>query len=276
MTQDQLERLRDGLLDLADPSTGPSDPAALVNDRVRQLRRRRTAGSLAGVAVVTAGVILASQTLAGTPQSEPPVAGFPTPTRTIVMEPKTGKILTENPPRQEQANLPSFPLPQPWLNQMYTKLPDANAFRPHGYYVQTETKLVGRPWGMVSYQAGTTTSESGCLEVIPQGVFDAAACFDRPEPHARVDWRAQTATSGTKPELTELNNSLVYGVTHYGARSVRITLANGTTYQAPATGTPASRSQRFFALVVPAKAPAVKKVEAFDAQGRLAPELLGD
>ena len=273
MNQDQLERLRDDLLDLADPSTGPSDPAALVNDRVRQLRRRRTAGSLAGVAVVTAGVILASQTLTGTPQSDTPVAGLATPIRTTVMDPKTGKILSENPPK---ANLPGFPLPQPWLNQMYTKLPDANAFRPHGYYVQTETKLSGRPWGMVSYQAGMTTSEAGCLEVIPQGVFDAAACFARPEPHARVDWRAQTATRGTKPELTELNYSLVYGATHYGARSVKITLANGTTYQAPATGTPASRSQRFFALVVPAKAPAVKKVEAFDAQGRLAPELLGD
>lgn len=272
MNQDQLEHLRDGLLGLSEPAIGPSDPAAGVNQRVRRLRRRRTAGSLAGVAVLTAGVIVASQTLTTTPQSEPPVAGLPGSTPTVTVDIRTGEIIGSTPPGV--VALPQFPLPAPWSAKMYTKLPDANAFRPHGYYVVNETKLDGRPWGMVSYQSTDSDRGPGCLEVTPQGVFDPANCFDRHASGARADWRTATATRGMKPDLRPLPYTLVYGVTHFDARSVKVTLANGASYQTTAVGTPTSRSQRFFGVVVPVKDGQIKKVEPLDANGRLAPKLL--
>jgi hypothetical protein len=278
-----LDRLRDGLLSLSDPDAGPSDPAPAVNQQVRRMRRRRAAASTGGIAVLTAGVVLASQALAGTSQTEPPVGQLPgnvmsptavplnpTPadghgTATPRISPKT----LENP-----GNLPTFPLAAPWSDQLFTKLPEANAFRPHGYYVKPETKLDGRPWGMVSYQATESNENGGCLEVAPQGVFDAANCFDVHQPGARAEWRTLTASRGTKPDLQKLGYTLVYGVAHFDARTVKVTLAGGATYQTAAVGTPTSRSQRFFVMVVPVKDAQIAKVEPLDAKGNLAPKLL--
>jgi len=277
-----LDRLRDGLLGLSDPDAGLSDPAPAVNQRVRRIRRRRAAASTGGIAVLTAGVVLASQALAGTPQSEPPVGQLPqtmmSPTA-VPTSPTGGDMMVPTPRNSPKSletpgNLPTFPLAAPWSDQLFTKLPDANAFRPHGYYVQPETKLDGRPWGMVSYQATDSNENGGCLEVVPQGVFDAANCFDVHQPGARAEWRTLTATRGTKPDLRKLGYTLVYGVAHFDARTVKVTLASGAWYQTQAVGTPTSRSQRFFAVVVPVKDAKIAKVEPLDAKGKLAPRLL--
>jgi len=242
------------------------------------MRRRRTALSTAGVAVLTAGVVLASQTLAGPAQSEPPVAQMPVNVvspSVVPPSPTPSGVPTTAGTRPNMHDLPTLPLAAPWSDKQYTKLPEANAYRPHGYYVKRETKLDNRPWGMVSHQPTESNRDGGCLTVTPQGVFDAAACFHGTHASGvNTDWRAQTATRGTKPALQKLNYTLVYGAAHFDARTVKVTLVGGASYVTDAVGTPTSRSQRFFAVVVPVKDAKIAKVAALDAKGNLAPELL--
>lgn len=194
-----------------------------------------------------------------------PVVGTPTSADlSYFVEPVGGELVDVQPYRETP---PDFTLPEPWSDREFTEQPLANAFRPVGYYV-AEGELDGRPWGVISDRGVGTP----CLTVEPQGVFDAAVCFEEPAEGAMTDWHTQTAVRGSKPDLTELDSTLVVGVAPIGARSVEIETADGQTYPADAVGTPSSESVRFFATVVPQRDAEIVEVRSLDADGKVVEE----
>lgn len=236
-------RLKDGLLSMAELPSAPADPLPRIQGRI--VRRRRV--RLAGATVVLA----ACATLAFA----------------VVPAINNGGVQTIDPAGQVSAGAPEVPdeRAEPYSDRKYTKLPEANAYRP-GYYVASG-KEAGKKWNALS----TQTAKHACLVIEPQTLNDSYVCFDDwTDPAKRADWFTSGLRLGAKPDYEELDKTLVLGAVSIEARSVRIETANGQVYTADAVATPNSKKLRSFAFVIPQRDATVTAVTPLDENGEVA------
>ena len=224
----------------------PADPAAPVRLRIkRRQRRRRATVAVVGTAAATAAVLAAGPFLGSLRSSEPGVAGFAAP------------------PSVAPSNL-TYVMPAPWSDEVFTKMPDANAYKPKAYYIEKGT-IPTESWAVLAF------SEHGCM-VTDEGPANSFGrpyvCFSDWRPGQRAAFQAVTAHTKEK-STTKVNATLVFGAVSEDARKVVIKAA-GQTFQADAVGTPASSKLRFFALVIRQKDAKVAEVTPLDAAGKLA------
>lgn len=246
---------------LTDDRPEPADPAAPIRGRIkRRQRRRRGAAAILTVAGVTAAALAAGPLLGSMRPTEPAVVGFGTPSPASI-QPSTPQLpstmttpITTPTPAGDHKKV----LPPPWSAERFTKMPDANAYRPHAYYVAKGT-IPTESWAVLVY------SREGCL-VTDEG---PAVSFGRPlicfnPPLDGTHWVVQG--HGKEKGSTKIDATLVMGSAPIGARKVRIT-AGGTTYTTNAVATPATDTLRFFAIVIPHRDLKGTKVQPVDATG---------
>jgi hypothetical protein len=151
-------------------------------------------------------------------------------------------------------------LPPPWSEEKFTKLPDANAYRPQAYYLARLT-IPTESLALLVYsrEACVVADEHG-----PASFGVPHVCFRAWKPgQLSSSW---TVTATTREKSTEkLDYTLVFGAVSTDARKVRVTAA-GKTYLSDAIGTPATDQLRFFVTLVPMKDAKVT-VTPLDAQG---------
>ncbi|MEV0797009.1 hypothetical protein AB0I34_04940 [Kribbella sp. NPDC050281] len=247
---------------LTDDRPEPSDPAAPIRLRIkRRQRRRRGTAAVLTVAGVTAAALATGPLLDSMRPSEPAVAGFGTPSSASVQpstpqlpSTKTTPITTPTSAAGDHSKI----LPPPWSAERFTKMPDANAYRPHAYYVAKGT-IPTESWAVLVY------SREGCL-VTDEG---PAVSFGRPlvcfnPPLNGTHWVVQG--HGKEKGSTKIDATLVMGSAPIGARKVRIT-AGGKNYTTNAVATPATDTLRFFAIVIPRRDLTVTSVQPLDANG---------
>jgi hypothetical protein len=221
----------------------PADPAAPVRLRIkRRQRRRRATVAVVGTAAATAAVLAAGPFLGSLRSSEPGVAGFAAPPTAA----------------------PSYVMPEPWSDEVFTKKPDAGAYKPKAYYIAKGT-IPTESWAVLAF------SEHGCM-VTDEGPANSFGrpyvCFSDWRPGQRAAFQVVTAHTKEK-STTKVDATLIFGAVSEDARNVVIKAA-GQTYQADAVGTPASGKLRFFALVIRQKDAKVAEVTPLDAAGKLA------
>jgi hypothetical protein len=247
----------------------PTDPAAPIRLRIQRRRRRRGTMIVVGAAGVTAaavalGPLVGSLHSAG---SEPGVAGFAPPVVTVpTVAPSPGSPV----PPPVVYRLPTTEggstkvMPPPWSAEIFTKLPDANAYRPEAYYI-AKGSLPTEEYGVLAF------SRQGCI-VTDEGPATSFGriyvCFDDWKPGQRSAFYVAPARAKEKSDKL-LDFTLVVGATSADARKVRIK-AGGTTYVADAIGTPATDKLRFFSYLIPRKDAKVSSVTPVNAAGRLA------
>lgn len=237
----------------------PVDPAAPIRLRIQRRRRRRGAAIVVGAAAVTAaavaiGPLLGSLHSAG---REPGVAGFAPPV------PTQPRIATTPKPYVPQTTGDhTTVMPPPWSAEVFTKLPDANAYRPKAYYI-AKGSIPTEDYGVLAF------SRQGCL-VTDEGPATSFGrvyvCFDDWKPGQRSDFYVAPAHSKEKSDQL-LDFTLVVGATSADARKVQIRSA-GKTYTTDAVGTPATDQLRFFSFLIPKKDAKVTSVTPLDAAGK--------
>jgi hypothetical protein len=223
----------------------PADPAAPIRLRIqRRQRRRRGTAVLVATAAATAAV-LATGPLLGSIRSagnEPGVAGFGVP----------------------PAITTPIVLPPPWSDEVFAKLPDANAYKPKAYYVAKGT-IPTESWAMLAF------SEYGCM-VSDEGPANSFGrpyvCFNDWKPGQRVSHHVVQGHAKEK-DAAKINATLIFGAVSADARSVELKV-QGRTYRLDAVGTPATDRLRFFAVVVPEKDVKDVKISPYDAAGNVA------
>jgi hypothetical protein len=229
----------------------PSDPAAPVRLRIkrRQRRRRGTAVVLVTAAAVTATLAVgpALGALRSGPADSGGFAGPPT------AQPSTAWS-------QEETKV----LPPPWSDKKFTKMPDANAYRPAAYYV-AQGKIPTESWAILSVDDACVVADEG-----------SAVSFGRPY-DCFYDWPAGrtvnysvTQAYAKEKNSSKVDHSLILGVVSIEARRVRI-VAGGKTYLTDAVGTPTTDHLRFFAIEIPKRDLKVASITPLDAAGRPAP-----
>ncbi|GAB2641574.1 hypothetical protein [Kribbella swartbergensis] len=237
----------------------PADPAAPIRLRIKSRQRRRrgtavvVATAAATAAVLAAGPVLDNVRSAG---NEPGVAGF-APSVPVQTTPSTTPAASPTGDHQTM-------MPAPWSDKVFTKMPDANAYRPKAYYVATGT-IPTESWAVLAF------SNQGCM-VTDEGPANSFGrpyvCFNEWRPGQRVSHHVVQGHAKEK-NAAKIAQTLVMGAVSADARKVVIK-AGGKTYTADAVGTPATNRLRFFALVIPAKDLKVTQTTALDAAGKLA------
>jgi len=247
----------------------PSDPAAPIRLRIQRRRRRRGAAIVVGSAAAATAAAVAIGPLLGSLQSagsEPGVAGFAAPTVTVPtvapgspVPPPVWYPLTP-PPGGDHSTV----MPPPWSAEVFTKMPDANAYQPKAYYVAKGT-IPTESWAMLAFsQTGCMVSDEG-----PANSFGRPyICFSEWRPGQRAAFHKVQGHLKEK-DAAKSAHTLVFGAASADARKVVIT-AGGKSYTADAVGTPATDKLRFFALVIPRKDLKVTAVTPLDAAGQLA------
>ncbi|MEI8406287.1 MULTISPECIES: hypothetical protein [unclassified Kribbella] len=232
---------------LTDDRPEPADPAAPIRLRIkRRQRRRRGAAVVVATAAATAAVLAAGPVLNNirSAGNEPGVAGF-------------------NPSIPMLTAAPTV-LPPPWSDEVFTKLPVANSYKPKAYYVAKGT-IPTESWAMLAF------SEYGCMVSyeVPANSFGRPwVCFNEWKPGQRVDHRVIQGHLKEK-DAPKIDQTLVFGAVSADARKVAIK-AGGKSYTADAVGTPATDRLRFFALVIPRRDLQVTEVTPLDADNKLA------
>jgi hypothetical protein len=151
-------------------------------------------------------------------------------------------------------------LPQPWSDEVFTKLPDANSYSPHKAYYIAKGRISTEKWAILVY------SRAGCLvaDEPPRGSFGVPhVCFDPPS--NGTFWVVQGHSK--EKSSTKIDATMVMGSAPIDARSVQVK-AGGKTYTAPAVATPATDTLRFFALVIPRRDLKVSSVTPVDTAGK--------
>ncbi|WP_433168935.1 hypothetical protein [Kribbella sp. CA-247076] len=242
----------------------PVDPAASIRLRIdRRRRRRRGAAIVVTAAAVTAaalsvGPLLGSHRSTGT---ESEVAGFAPPVPSVTPTVTT----TATTPRQTKTPMGDHTtvMPAPWSDEVFTKLPDANAYRPKAYYL-AKGSIPTQQYGVLTY------SRQGCV-VTDEGPANSFGrvhvCFDDWAPGQRSAFHVAAAHTREKSGEV-LPYTLVVGAVSADARKVHLKSA-GTTYIADATATPATDQLRFFTVLIPKKNATVASVTPLDAAGKL-------
>jgi hypothetical protein len=246
----------------------PADPAAPIRLRIKARRRRRRTTAVVVVTAAATAAVLATGPLLGSIRSagnEPGVAGFapsitvPTVAPGNPPPPPVVQPLTP-PPGGDHTTV----MPPPWSAEVFTKMPDANAYRPKAYYVAKGT-IPTESWAMLAF------SQDGCMvgDEGPANSFGTPyICFNEWRPGQRADHHVVQGYQKEK-DSPKINQTLVFGAVSPDAREVVIT-AGGKSYTADAVGTPATDKLRFFALVIPRKDLKVTAVTPLDAAGQLA------
>lgn len=270
MTDHDFDDIADRLTRLTEPRPEPADPAAPVRVRINQRRRRRAGLAFAGVAATTALAIMTGSTLAGalSGNRDPGVAGFapstgqtPTPggtpstpgSGTGTPENATGTATPGTPsggPTPGVSQGPSQPsvdhkkvLPAPWSAKPFTKMPDANAYRPRAYYI-AEGQVPTERWALLAF------STENCLvadEGPPSSFGVPYVCFPKATAKSFHVVQGHNREKGT----VKIGHSMVFGVAPITARKVRITAQGGVSRLADAVATPATDKLRFFGVVIP-------------------------
>jgi hypothetical protein len=259
------EDLSTMLAELTETRPEPPDPAIPIRLRIkrRQLRRRGTAVVLV-TAVATAAVLAAGPVL-GTVRGraggeQPGVAGV-TPTPAVV---RTEVVkVTKDYREREVAHLP------PWSDEVFTKMPDANAYRPKAYYIaKGETST--QNWSVLAFS--DNGASAGCL-VADEGPANSFGrpyqCFDEWPKGRRSNFLAAQGSVKEK-NSAKIDAVLVMGAVSIDARKVQVRTTGGQLYTTNAVATPASERLRFFAVVIPKKNAKVASIRPIDASGRLA------
>jgi hypothetical protein len=249
------------LAELTETRPEPADPAVPIRLRIkrRQLRRRSAAAVLvtaaATAAVLAAGPVL--DTVRGRAGSEQPgVAGV---TQTPIERSRIVKV----PKDYREAHLP------PWSEEVFTKMPDANAYRPKAYYI-AKGDISTESWSVLAFS--DNGASAGCL-VADEGPANSFGrpyqCFDEWPKGRRSNFLA-TQGSVTEKNTPKIAAVLVIGAVSVDARKVQVRTTAGQVYTANAVATPVSQRLRFFAVVIPKKGAKVASIKPLDATGHLA------
>jgi len=243
----------------------PADPAAPIRLRIRRRQRRRrgtavvVATAAATAAVLAAGPILGSIRSAG---NEPGVAGFgpSIPVQTAPTPPPA--VEAHTPPTVSPTGDHKTVMPAPWSDEVFNKVPDANAYPPRAYYIAKGT-IPTETWAVMAF------SNWGCM-VTDEGPANSFGrpyvCFNEWKPGQRVSHHVVQGYAKEK-NTAKIDQTLVIGAVSADARKVVLT-AGGTTYTADAVGTPATDRLRFFALVIPRRDVKITKATPLDAAGK--------
>jgi hypothetical protein len=296
MTDHDFDDIADRLTQLTEPRPEPADPAAPVRVRINQRRRRRAGLALAGVAATTALAIMTGSTLAGalSGNRDPGVAGFGTPSApsgspsapgstpsqpgstpstpgsgTGTPENATGTATPGTPsggPTPGESQGPGRPsvdhkkvLPAPWSAKLFTKMPDANAYRPRAYYI-AEGQVPTERWALLAF------STENCLvaDEGPASSFGVPyVCFPKATAKSFHLVQGHNREKGT----VKIGHSMVFGVAPITARKVRITAQGGVSRLADAVATPATDKLRFFGVVIPKNDLRTVTITPLDAAG---------
>ncbi len=143
-------------------------------------------------------------------------------------------------------------MPSPWSDQVVTgpadgsrgwMLPDHGWLLPNVPYLVAQGTTQEGNWRVVATSLGA--DDPGCLVEYDGAVFDRfSSCFDLWPAGEPAQW--DTWTSTTAPAV-----SVVLGAVGPDARSVRVSLEDGTQLVTDAVATPVSQDLRFFAIAVP-------------------------
>ncbi len=244
---------------LTDDRPEPADPAAPIRLRItRRRRRRRTTAVVVATAAATAAVLAIGPALGSfrSASNEPGVAGF-APSIPV-------QTLPTAPPSTAGTGDHKTVMPPPWSAEVFTKMPDANAYLPKAYYIAKGT-IPTENWAMLAFSRyGCMVSDEG-----PANSFGRPyVCFNEWRPGQRARHHVVQGHQKEK-DAAKADQTLVFGAVSPDARKVVIA-AGGKTYTADAVGTPATARLRFFALVIPRKDLRVTAVTPLDATGQLA------
>jgi len=240
---------------LTDARPEPSDPAAPIRLRIKRRQRRRRGTAAVLVTAAAVAVSLAAGPALGALRSGPAdSAGFAGPPT----------VSPTAPPSTPSARAQSKVLPPPWSDKKFTKMPDANAYRPAAYYV-AQGQIPTESWAILSVDDACLVADEG-----------KAVSFGRPY-DCFYDWPAGRTVNYTvtqayakEKDSPKVDHSLVLGVVSIEARQVRI-VAAGNTYLTDAVGTPTTDHLRFFAIEIPKRDLKVTSITPLDAAGRPAP-----
>jgi hypothetical protein len=258
------------LTQLTEARPEPPDPAAPIHLRIKQRRRRRAGLAMAGVAAATTLAVMTGSTLAGalSGNREPGVAGFgpstsqtPSPGSTPSTQPPatstpSPETATASPgmpstgPQPGVSEGPSRPsvdhkkvLPAPWSAKPFTRMPDANAYRPRAYYI-AEGQIPTERWALLAY------STDACLvadEGPPSSFGVPHVCFKKATAKSFHVVQGHNREKGS----VKIGHSMVMGVAPITARKVRITGQGGVSLLADAVATPSTDKLRYFGVVIP-------------------------
>jgi hypothetical protein len=256
------EDLSTMLTELTEPRPEPADPAVPIRLRIkrRQLRRRGTAAVLvtaaATAAVLAAGPVLG--TVRGRAGGEQPgVAGV---TQSPVID-KSKIVKVAKDYREARA--------APWSDEVFTKMPDVNAYRPKAYYI-AKGDVSTESWSVLAFS--DNGASAGCL-VADEGPANSFGrpyqCFDEWPKGRRSNFLA-TQGSVKEKNTPKIDAVLVMGAVSVDARKVQVRTTAGQVYTADAVATPVSQRLRFFTVVIPKKDAKVASIKPLDATGRLA------
>jgi hypothetical protein len=242
------DQLKDRFDVLTDDRPEPADPAIQVRQSIGRRRRRRSGLAVIACAAATAAAVIAVPALGSlrSTTDQPGVAGFaPSPSNPIPQATKT----TEGPSLTPATTDHHRVLPEPWSDEVFTRLPDANAYAPYKAYYVAKGKIPTENWAMLVY------STQNCLvgDEGPAGNFgDPHYCFDRGS-GGKSGGEYVVLQGHTKEKSTsKIDATMVLGTAPIGARAVRVK-AGGKTYTAPAVATPSTDTMRFFTLVIPGR-----------------------
>lgn len=236
---------------LTDARPEPSDPAAPIRLRIKRRQRRRRGTAAVLVTAAAVGVTLAAGPALGALQGGPDNrgGGFAAPPTASGTPEATQKI---------------HRLPPPWSEKKFTRMPDANAYRPAAYYV-AQGKIPTESWAILSTDESCLVADEGKAQSF--GV--PFVCFTDWPAGRKSDFFVSQGNTKEKSEV-KIDHSLVLGAVSIEARKVRI-VAGGKTYTTDAVGTPTTDRLRFFALEIPHRDLKVTSVTPLDAAGRPAP-----
>ncbi|QNE22495.1 hypothetical protein F1D05_37085 [Kribbella qitaiheensis] len=245
---------------LTDSRPEPPDPAAPIRLRIkrRQLRRRGAAAVLVTAAAVALTVAAgpAIGALRAGPSGDPEFAAPPTSAPASTPAPRSPKVST---PVSTQGKV----LPPPWSDKEFTRMPDANAYRP-AYYV-ADGRIPTEKWAIISTQDSCLVSDEGKANSFGRP-FD---CFDEWTAGQTVSYTVNQAYAKEK-NAPKVDHSLVLGAVSIESRTVRI-VAGGKTYVTDAVGTPTTNRLRFFAIEIPKRDLTITSITPLDAANRPAP-----
>ncbi|MFI7061170.1 hypothetical protein ACIBL3_09325 [Kribbella sp. NPDC050124] len=232
---------------LTDDRPEPADPAAPIRLRIKRRQRRRRGTAIVVATAAATAAVLATGPVLNTIRSadnEPGVAGFGASIPVVTPTPAV--------------------MPAPWSDEVFTKLPDANAYKPRAYYVAKGT-IPTESWAMLAF------SESGCMvgDEGPAVSFGRPyVCFNEWAPGQRASHHVVQGYAKEK-NAAKIDQTLVFGAVSPDARRVQVNVGTKI-YTADAVGTPATNKLRFFALVIPRKDIRITAVAPLDATGKLA------
>jgi hypothetical protein len=238
------DQLKDRFAVLTDDRPEPADPALQVRQSIVHRRRRRTGLAVVACAAATAAAVLAVPALGSlrSANDEPGVAGIAQSTSKPTLQPTK----TTPPVSTDHHRV----LPQPWSDEVLTKLPDANTYPPYKQYYVAKGRVSTEDWDLLVYsRQGCLVAEEGPVSRVPHYCFTRSGRYAVNEGFVKTD------------------ATMLLGAAPIGASAVKVK-AGGKTYVAPAVATPATDATRYFALAIPGRDLKITSVTPVDKAGK--------